>query len=99
MKKRVLSLALAMSMTVGLLAGCSSKPTEESKAPENSAAAESQGPTASGEAVKIAVAAPMTGDNAEYGQGFYNAATMMADEWNAKGGVLGRPIEIVQYDD
>ncbi|BDF67146.1 hypothetical protein CE91St43_11180 [Oscillospiraceae bacterium] len=36
MKKRVLSLALAMSMTVGLLAGCSSKPTEESKAPENS---------------------------------------------------------------
>ena len=36
MKKRVLSLALAMSMTVGLLAGCSSKPPEESKAPENS---------------------------------------------------------------
>ena len=99
MKKRVLSLALAMSMTVGLLAGCSSKPTEESKAPENSASAETQGPAASGEAVKIAVAAPMTGDNAEYGQGFYNAATMMADEWNAKGGVLGRPIEIVQYDD
>ena len=42
----------------------------------------------------------MTGDNAEYGQGFYNAAVMKAEEWNAKGGVLGgRQVEIVQYDD
>lgn len=97
--KRTLGILLSASLTFSLLAGCGGgdKPVE-SKAPENSAT-ESQGPAASGEAVKIAVAAPMTGDNAEYGQGFYNAATMMADEWNAKGGVLGRPIEIVQYDD
>lgn len=98
--KRTLGILLSASLTFSLLAGCGGgdKPVE-SKAPENSASAETQGPAASGEAVKIAVAAPMTGDNAEYGQGFYNAATMMADEWNAKGGVLGRPIEIVQYDD
>lgn len=98
--KRTLGILLSASLTFSLLAGCggNDKPVE-SKAPENSASAETQGPAASGEAVKIAVAAPMTGDNAEYGQGFYNAAIMMADEWNAKGGVLGRPIEIVQYDD
>jgi branched-chain amino acid transport system substrate-binding protein len=49
--------------------------------------------------IKIAVAAPMTGDNAEYGKGFLNAAQMKAEEWNANGGVLGRQIEIVAFDD
>lgn len=53
--------------------------------------------------VKIAVAAPMTGDNAEYGIGFANAAKLMASEWNKKGGVkIGDKyyaIEIVEYDD
>ena len=53
----------------------------------------------SGDPIYIAVAGPMTGDNANYGIGFYNAATMMAEEWNAKGGCMGRPVEIVQYDD
>ena len=37
--------------------------------------------------IKIAVAGPMTGDNAEYGIGFANAAKLMAKEWNEKGGV------------
>ena len=37
--------------------------------------------------IKIAVAGPMTGDNAEYGIGFANAAKLMASEWNANGGV------------
>lgn len=49
--------------------------------------------------VKIAVAASMTGENAEYGKGFAYAAQMVADEWNANGGVLGKKIEIVSYDD
>ncbi len=49
--------------------------------------------------IKIAVAAPMTGDNAEYGIGFANAAKLMVAEWNEKGGVLGKPVELVIYDD
>ena len=85
--KKVLSVAMISAMAVSLLAGCGKK--DESK--------ETGG--ASGDTVKIAVAAPMTGDNAEYGQGFLNAANMMAEEWNAKGGVLGKQIEIVPYDD
>lgn len=55
------------------------------------------------EVIKIAVAAPMTGDNAEYGIGFANAANLMAKEWNEKGGVdIGGTkykVEIVKYDD
>jgi len=49
--------------------------------------------------IKIAVAAPMTGDFAEYGIGFKNAVQLMVDEWNDKGGVLGRKIKVVVYDD
>lgn len=54
--------------------------------------------------IKIAVAGPMTGDNAEYGIGFANAAKLMASQWNEeKGGVTvgdqTYTIEIVEYDD
>lgn len=54
---------------------------------------------AAGKEIKIAVAAPMTGDFAEYGIGFKNAVQLMVDEWNAKGGVLGRQVKVVVYDD
>lgn len=53
--------------------------------------------------VKIAVAGPMTGDNAEYGIGFANAAKLMAKEWNDKGGLTvgdkTYTIEVVEFDD
>jgi branched-chain amino acid transport system substrate-binding protein len=51
------------------------------------------------EPIKIAVAFPMTGDNAEYGKSFLLAAQIKVDEWNENGGVLGRTIELVNYDD
>ena len=51
------------------------------------------------EIVKIAVAAPQTGDYAEYGNGFKNAVELMVDKWNKDGGVLGKQIELVVYDD
>ncbi|GMO41654.1 MAG: ABC transporter substrate-binding protein [Treponemataceae bacterium] len=49
--------------------------------------------------VKIAVAVPLTGDNAEYGKSFLTAAEIMAEKWNKEGGVLGKQIELVQFDD
>ncbi len=51
------------------------------------------------ETIKIALAAPQTGDFAEYGTGFKNAVEMMVGEWNDNGGVLGKQIELVVYDD
>ena len=49
--------------------------------------------------IRVAVAAPMTGDNAQDGLGFYQAAILQAEVWNTRGGVLGRPVEIVPFDD
>ena len=54
---------------------------------------------AQGAAVKIGVPVPLSGGNAKMGDDIAKAATLAAEEWNAKGGVLGRKIEIVSFDD
>ena len=53
---------------------------------------------ASGETIKIGHIAALTGDWAAYGQTEEKASRLAADEINAKGGVLGRNLEIVVYD-
>jgi branched-chain amino acid transport system substrate-binding protein len=49
--------------------------------------------------IKIAVGAPLTGPLAKQGQEVANAVALAVDEWNAKGGVLGRKIELIAADD
>ncbi|KPU45713.1 leucine-, isoleucine-, valine-, threonine-, and alanine-binding protein precursor [Oxobacter pfennigii] len=90
--KKISKGILTLALTTTMLAGCASKPSEPSTPGGNST------PAADG-VIKIAVAGPMTGDNAEYGKGFANAAKLMVDEWNANGGVLGKKIELVTFDD
>jgi branched-chain amino acid transport system substrate-binding protein len=51
------------------------------------------------DAIKIAVGAPLTGPLAKQGQEVANAVKLAAEEWNAKGGVLGRKIQVVEADD
>lgn len=53
----------------------------------------------SSDKIKIAVVGPLTGDFAEYGTGFKNAVELMVGEWNKNGGVLGKQIEVVVFDD
>jgi len=49
--------------------------------------------------VKIAVGAPLTGPLAKQGQEVANAVRLAAEEWNAKGGLFGKKIEVVAADD
>lgn len=101
MKKGFIRYSLAMMMLAGVLAGCNQGSGQSAGGTQNTSDAQSGGAKAQEgeEAIKIAVAAPMTGDNSEYGIGFTNAAKLMADQWNEQGGVLGKKIEIVPYDD
>lgn len=105
MKKRILSVILITTMLTALLASCGKKEEKSANNGTKSQTSNSETNNNSGtdtpsmEPIQIAVAAPMTGDNSEYGIGFYNAALLKAKEWNEKGGVLGRKIEILQYDD
>ncbi len=49
--------------------------------------------------IKIGVAGPMTGDQAKMGTDFKNGVTLAVEEWNARGGLLGKKIIIVVADD
>ena len=56
-------------------------------------------PQASGSTVKIGVILPMTGIAANYGENQSNAIHLAVDEINARGGVLGKPLEVILEDD
>lgn len=49
--------------------------------------------------VRVGVAAPLTGEQAEGGKAVLNGAQLAVDDWNAKGGVLGKKIVLVSEDD
>lgn len=51
------------------------------------------------EAIKIGVAGPMTGDQAKMGTDFKNGVALAVEEWNSKGGVLGKKIQMIVADD
>ncbi len=52
-----------------------------------------------GNVVKIGVQAPITGKYANEGQSIDNGVRLIVDQYNAKGGVLGKKIEVVSCDD
>ena len=49
--------------------------------------------------IKIGIAGPMTGDQAKMGMDFKNGASLAVEEWNGKGGVLGKKIDMIIGDD
>ena len=48
--------------------------------------------------IKIAILAPLSGDVATFGKSTRDGSLLAIEEWNAKGGVLGRQIETVIED-
>ncbi|MFG1479135.1 ABC transporter substrate-binding protein [Xanthobacter sp. V4C-4] len=56
-------------------------------------------PARAAEPIRIGFFAPLTGNVAAYGVRFREAVELKVDEVNAKGGIDGRPIELVVEDD
>ena len=56
-------------------------------------------PALAADTIKIGVQGAHSGDLASYGVPSLNAAKIVIDEINAKGGVLGRKVELVSQDD
>lgn len=99
MKKRILALALAGAMTAGLLTGCGGGAPAESKAPAESAAAGSGAPAAEGGEILVGVLANTTGDNAVYGNAVQNGVMLYIDQLNEKGGINGKTVKAIAYDE
>ena len=92
--KKFLSIALILVLVIGCFAACGSKtsgePSTESAAPSSEAA--------TGETIKIGIIGCHTGEYAQYGLGVKNGATLYIDQLNANGGINGKQVEIVAYD-
>ena len=103
MRKRI-AVLLAVAMMASVTAGCSGADAKAPAAGTETSGGQtgenaSQGAGESGEnPIRIGVAAPITGNSAEYGKGFQVATQMAAEVVNAAGGVKGRPIEMVVKD-
>ena len=92
MKMRILSIALAAAMLTSGLTGCSKGADKNSEA---SGAASG----ASGDVIKIGGLAPLTGAVSVYGNATNNGIKIAVDEINAAGGVLGKKIQYICYDE
>lgn len=84
MKKKTLALFLVCLFIVSIgLTGCgSSKPAS----------------SAAGDTIKVGWMGSLTGDQAVWGQCELNTVKMLFEEINAKGGVLGKNLEVIGYD-
>jgi branched-chain amino acid transport system substrate-binding protein len=81
--KKTISILIIVMLVMTAFTGCGQKAASSKES----------------EVVKIAVVGPLTGDFAEYGTGFKNAVLLMAEQWNANGGVLDKKVEVVFFDD
>lgn len=103
MKKRVLSLSLALAMAASLTAcGGSSSTTETTAAAAadaTTAVAGASSKASSDKVFKIGGIGPVTGAAAVYGLAVKNGAQIAVDEINADGGINGYQIEFNFQDD
>jgi branched-chain amino acid transport system substrate-binding protein len=101
--KKFLAAIIAASMVIGICAGCDKKEAEpktdnvveqdgENTETDNTAADD-------GETVKIGIVAGVTGETAVYGIAAQDGMELAFDEINANGGVLGKQIQVIKYDD
>ena len=84
-KKMFMFLILAV-----LLVGCSAT---------NSSSGNSDSSSKSGDTVKVGLQAPMTGDNAQYGQDMKNGVQLAFKKINSDGGINGKKLELIVGDD
>lgn len=83
MKKRMTALALVCMLSLASLVGCGG----------------GSGDSASSDKVKIGGLAPLTGNLSIYGTTTDNGIKMAIEEVNAAGGVLGKQIDYICYDE
>ena len=104
--KKLLSIALVAMLALSALAGCAAPAATDASASDATAAnataadatATDAAQPASGETIKVGILGPHTGDYAVYGLAVKNGAQLYIDQVNAAGGINGKQIETVVYD-
>ena len=96
--KKFLALLLAVVMTLALVA-CGGNNTNNAGNSTNNSGDSGDSGDASGDTIKIALIANTTGDNAQYGIPVRNGAMLYIDQLNANGGINGKQVKVLEYDD
>jgi ABC-type branched-subunit amino acid transport system substrate-binding protein len=96
-RRRPLSLAAATLAAAALLAACGDDAGGGSSA--GGGGGDCTAPGVTGDSVKLALIAPLTGPASTNFAGFADAAQARIDKQNEDGGVAGRQIELVRLDD
>ena len=94
--KKALCMIIALVMVLACVAGCSSTPAQESS---SDASNDASSTSSSGDTIKVGLLAPLTGSVAEYGVAVANGVRMYTEEINAAGGINGKQIELIEYDE
>ena len=95
MKHRLLITILVLGLIVSpLMASCAQPAPAPSPAP-----APAPAPAPPPEPLRIGSVGPRTGWGAVYVQDYMDLKHVYANDINARGGIHGRPIEIIEYDD
>lgn len=104
--KKILSIILAVVMMMALFSACgkgeSGKSADTTKEPQDSAAPaqpDDSGKPADGGTIKVGLLAPLTGNVAQYGIAVANGVKLYTKEINEKGGINGKKVELVEYDE
>ena len=97
--KRLFAILLVVAMLLAL-AGCAGgeKPSDNpSDKPSDSS--DTSNPSSNADPIRIGIWTSLTGASAIEGELIENGARLAAAQWNAKGGIKGRQIDFVVYDD
>lgn len=84
--KKILCIMLVLVLAFGAFSGCDKEDGDKT----------TNAPTA--ETIKVGILGCHTGDYAVYGLAVKNGATLYIDKLNAEGGINGKKIEIIAYD-
>ena len=94
---------LASIVTAAMVAVACSGPASTGGTPSSSVAATTAAPTTAAPTaaapIRVTLLGTFTGQNADLGNWMYNGVKLAVDEANAAGGVSGRKIDLVKYDD
>lgn len=86
-----------------VLAACGpagdASPSGDAASPEGTSDASATDGGATGDPITIGISLPLTGDFTEPGQGIQRGYEVWAEDVNAAGGLLGRPVELIIVDD
>ncbi len=96
MKKRRKWMILAMALILGL---CGCQNSEQESADVQQSEQSGTDAEAGEEPYKFALVAPMTGNNAQFGQAYRASCMMLIDDINANGGINGHEVILDVFDD